>query len=53
MSNWDGGVRVNAFVSGGFLPPPVRGTKFEGLVAAWDLFATFCDLAGVSPVDHR
>ena len=28
----EGGVRVNAFVAGGFLPPAVRGTKHEGLV---------------------
>jgi arylsulfatase I/J len=42
MSNWDGGIRGNAFVSGGFLPPAVRGTKFEGLVAVWDWYSTFC-----------
>ena len=27
MSNWDGGIRGNAFVSGGFLPPAVRGAR--------------------------
>ena len=35
MGNWDGGIRVNAWVSGGFLPPKVRGTKYDGLVARW------------------
>ena len=29
-TNWDGGVRANAFVNGGFLPAHVRGTKLEG-----------------------
>lgn len=27
---WEGGIRVNAFVSGGFLPMAVRGTKLDG-----------------------
>ena len=31
-SNFDGGVRVNAFVSGGYLPPAVRGTRSHSLV---------------------
>ena len=38
MSNWEGGVRANAFVAGGFLPPPARGSKFEGLIAGWDWY---------------
>jgi arylsulfatase I/J len=31
------GIRVNAFVSGGFLPAKVRGTKLEGMmhIADW------------------
>ena len=53
MSNWEGGIRVNAFVSGGFLPPSVRGTKQSGLTAGWDWFATFAGLAGVDPTDHK
>ena len=36
MNNWEGGIRGNSFVSGGFLPEAVRGTKFEGMVALWD-----------------
>jgi hypothetical protein len=28
-SNWEGGMRGNAFVSGGFLPITQRGTKLE------------------------
>jgi hypothetical protein len=32
----EGGIRVNSWVSGGFLPRQVRGTKYEGLACAWD-----------------
>ena len=53
MSNWEGGIRVNAFVSGGFLPPHVRGTKQTGLMAGWDWFATYAGLARVDPTDHK
>jgi hypothetical protein len=33
-----GGVRVNAFASGGYLPEPVRGTKQEGIVHVADWY---------------
>ena len=51
MTSWEGGVRVNSFVSGGFLPEPVRGTRYSGLFALWDWYATLCSLAGVDPTD--
>lgn len=53
MNNWEGGIRVNAWVSGGFVAPSMRGTKYEGLVTGWDWYATFCAFAGVDPTDHR
>ena len=53
MNNWEGGIRANAFASGGWLPPHVRGTKFTGLIALWDWYSTFAHLAGVDPTDHR
>ena len=34
-NNWEGGIRMNSFASGGFIAPSARGTKYEGLVAAW------------------
>jgi hypothetical protein len=34
-----GGIRGNAFISGGFLAPSVRGTTYEGLVTVWDWYA--------------
>mmetsp|Transcript_61207 Transcript_61207/g.108908 ORF Transcript_61207/g.108908 Transcript_61207/m.108908 type:complete len:546 (+) Transcript_61207:157-1794(+) len=53
-SNWEGGIRVNAFVTGGLLPENVRGTKQTGLMAAWDWFATITGLAGVKDItDYR
>ena len=35
-----GGIRVNAWVSGGFLPAKVRGTKYEGLACGWDWYGS-------------
>ncbi|XP_065191775.1 arylsulfatase B-like [Sycon ciliatum] len=53
VTNWQGGVRVNAFVSGGFLPSGMRGQKLDGYVALADWYATFCSLAGVDKTDQR
>lgn len=53
-SNWQGGVRVNAFISGGALPSAVRGTVSNELITIWDWYSTFVHgLAGVDPTDHR
>eukprot|EP00750_Incisomonas_marina_P001269 INCI1106.2.p1 GENE.INCI1106.2~~INCI1106.2.p1 ORF type:complete len:597 (+),score=61.47 INCI1106.2:143-1933(+) len=53
MSNWDGGIRVPAFVSGGFVPASYRGSKSNILSAVWDWYATFAGLIGVDPTDTR
>ncbi|CAJ1417747.1 unnamed protein product, partial [Effrenium voratum] len=53
FSNFEGGIRVNALVSGGRVPPARRGSKLEGFVTAWDWYASFAGLAGVDPTDHR
>lgn len=51
---WEGGIRVCAFASGGFLPPVAQGTRQGGLIAVWDWYATFAALAGVDdPYDER
>ena len=52
-TDWQGGVRVNAFVSGGYLPESMRGQKTEGYIHLADWYATFCALAGVDPTDDR
>lgn len=51
-SDWQGGVRVDALVSGGFLPPQMRGQKNNGYIHITDWYATFCALAGVDPTDN-
>jgi len=53
FSNWEGGIRVASFASGGLLPQAVRGTKSEALVAAWDWYATFARLAGADASDAK
>jgi len=51
FSDWQGGIRVNAFVTGGYLPENMRGQKTEGYIHIADWYATFCALAGVDPTD--
>lgn len=51
-SDFDGGVRTNAFMSGGHVPSVRRGTEFEGVVSIADWYSTFCGLAGIDPTDH-
>ena len=51
-SNFQGGIRVNAFVSGGLIPPHMRGSKLSGLSTVWDWYATFAHIAQVDPTDH-
>lgn len=48
---FEGGIRVNAFVSGGYLPTSARGSKLEGIVHVADWYGTLCALAGVDPRD--
>lgn len=45
-SNFEGGVRVNAFLSGGAIQPSMRGTRLDGLVALWDWYATLAQGVG-------
>ena len=48
-SNWEGGVRVPGFVSGGVLPVSQRGQSTDGIIHIADWLATFCALAGLDP----
>lgn len=50
-SDFEGGVRTNAFVAGGWLPERVRGTAHAGLVSIADWYATLPALAGVPARD--
>jgi len=52
-SNFEGGIRVNAFASGGYLPTAVRGSKLEGIIHIADWYRTLTQgIAGVDPTDH-
>ena len=50
-TNWEGGMRVSAFVSGGLLPPALRGTTSGVRMHVVDWYPTFCGLAGVDAAD--
>jgi len=53
LSDWEGGIRVNAFVSGGAVPVSQRGTELDEYVHIADWYATLCHLAGVNASDER
>lgn len=48
MTDYQGGVRVAAFATGGLIPPAMRGTKVLGAMHVCDVHAAFCALGGVS-----
>lgn len=50
---FEGGVRVVAFVGGGFVPPSVRGSTASGYVHACDWYHTLIKLAGGVPADDQ
>ena len=50
-TNWEGGMRVAAFASGGFIPPSLRGTTSNLIMHIADWYPTLCSLAGASPSD--
>ena len=52
-SNFEGGIRVAAFISGGFIPESLRGSRRDGMIHIADWYATLCHLAGVDPTDQR
>ena len=49
----EGGIRLNAFVSGGFIPQHMRGSSVEAFMHLCDWYTTFCALAGADPYDHQ
>lgn len=48
---FEGGIRVNAFVTGGLLPAKMRGKNISSAVHICDWYATFSGLAGIDPAD--
>jgi arylsulfatase I/J len=53
LSDWEGGIRVNAFVSGGVVPAARRGAQAEAFIHIADWYATLCALAGVEAADEQ
>jgi arylsulfatase B len=53
FSNFEGGVRVASFMSGGFIAAGMRGTTSHALIATADWLMTFASLAGVDAKDAR
>ena len=49
-TDWEGGTRVNSFISGGLVPSAARGTHYDGLLAVVDWFPTVCALAGITDI---
>eukprot|EP00045_Choanoeca_perplexa_P006606 m.57043 g.57043 ORF g.57043 m.57043 type:complete len:630 (+) comp13701_c0_seq3:2-1891(+) len=50
-SNWQGGMQVASFMSGGLIPSNLRGTSSNLTMHVVDMYPTFCNLAGVDPTD--
>eukprot|EP00930_Biecheleria_cincta_P055119 TRINITY_DN41481_c0_g1_i1.p1 TRINITY_DN41481_c0_g1~~TRINITY_DN41481_c0_g1_i1.p1 ORF type:complete len:642 (+),score=93.16 TRINITY_DN41481_c0_g1_i1:50-1975(+) len=50
-SDFEGGIRVNSFVTGGLIPAKMRGTELHQLMHFADWYGTFCYLAGVEQKD--
>lgn len=49
---FDGGMRVATFISGGFVPPTLRGTtNSHTFMHVADWYPTVCGLAGADPTD--
>ena len=53
FSNFQGGVRVIAMVSGGYLPENRRGIELNGYVHIADMYGTFCSIVDIDPTDKR
>eukprot|EP00949_MAST-11_sp_MAST-11-sp1_P002575 g2575.t1 len=51
FSNFEGGIRVNAFVAGGAVPASRRGITLSNLITVWDWYATYAE--GIAGVDIR
>eukprot|EP00439_Symbiodinium_sp_Y106_P028487 s185_g3.t1 len=52
-TDWEGGVRTNAWVSGGFVPENRRGAKYNGIINVADWYGTLTQLASVDMTDHK
>ena len=51
-SNWEGGLRTATFISGGYIPKSLRGSKNNFNFHIVDWYPTFCHLASVDGTDN-
>merc|ERR1712050_528680 len=49
--DFEGGIRVTSFVSGGFIPLTMRGKRLDSYIHVSDWYGTFCAIAGVPVKD--
>ena len=49
----EGGIRVNAFVSGGYLPNIQRGKKTDEIIHICDWYSTICSIVGINSTDIK
>eukprot|EP00051_Salpingoeca_urceolata_P017166 m.232093 g.232093 ORF g.232093 m.232093 type:complete len:413 (-) comp18880_c1_seq4:269-1507(-) len=50
-THWEGGSRVMAFVTGGYLPTSLVGQTTDTFVHVSDWYATLCNIMNVDPTD--
>jgi len=50
-SDWEGGIRTNAFIAGGFVPKENRGMVYEGMISIADWYGMFAEFAGIEKDD--
>ena len=53
FSNFEGGIRVNGMLSGGYLLKKMRGTRLDSLITVWDWYATLSAITGMDCTDHK
>jgi len=52
-SDFEGGIRTNTWISGGYIPKESRGRIHNGIVSIADWYYIFSELAGVDPLDSE
>jgi len=52
-SDWEGGIRVNAFVSGGVIPEEMRGKRIDDYISIADWYGTILEVVGLDAHDER
>ena len=53
LTDWQGGIHVNAFVSGDYLLKKMCGQKTTGYIQLADWYTTFYAVAGIDQTDER